>query len=100
MLAPVLLLGYINIFIYCTIILLMLILVSGGYFAGYWNFSKKKASAYNKLIEEKDKRKETLKLNSTDKAKLMLIDSKIEREPSFVKGVIDFHVDGKKIHIY
>ena len=97
MLIPILIVGYINIIIYSSIVILMLILVSGGYFAGYWNFSKKKASAYNKFIEEKDKRKRTIRLSKDDKAKLMLIDSKIEREPSFVNGVIDFHVDGKKI---
>jgi hypothetical protein len=44
---PVLALGYINIAIYVSIVFFVLVLVSGGWFTGYWNFNRKKASAYN-----------------------------------------------------
>ena len=67
MILPVLAYGYVIIFIYVSIIVFVLILVSGGWFTGYWNFNRKKASAYNKLIDDRDKRKETLRLRTADK---------------------------------
>jgi len=97
MLFAVLAFGYINIFFYGSIVFFVFILVAGGWFTGYWNFSKKKASEYNNKIEAREKRKETLKLNSADKARLMSIDKQIDQEPTFLKGILDFHVDGKKV---
>lgn len=102
LLFPVLGLGYLNIAIYLAILFFVVILVGGGWITGYWNFSKKKASDYNQVIEEREKRKETLKLNNIDKNRLKEITGSdtLEEEPTFANGILDFRVDGKKIVIY
>ena len=56
-------LGYIHMAMYLFIILVFFLISVGGWCAGYWVFDKSKAQAYNDMINERDGRGKTVKLN-------------------------------------